>query len=48
MTGLAEIWQDLARARHHNIGFPVAVDVSFTDLLPFQGACWVGRAARCQ
>ena len=38
MTGLAQVWQDLARARHHNIGFPVAVDVSFTDLLPFQGA----------
>ena len=38
MTGLAQVWQDLARARHHNIGFPVAVDVSFTELLPFQSA----------
>ena len=38
MTGLAEVWQDLARARHRCIGFPVATDVSFTDLLPFQAA----------
>jgi histidine decarboxylase len=36
MTGLAQVWQDLARARQRCIGFPVAVDVSFTDLLPFQ------------
>jgi histidine decarboxylase len=38
MTGLADIWQDLARARHRCIGFPVAIDVSFTDLLPFHTA----------
>lgn len=36
MSGLAAVWQDLARARHRNIGFPVATDVSFTELLPFQ------------
>ena len=38
MIGLAEVWQDLARARHRCIGFPVATDVSFTELLPFQAA----------
>jgi histidine decarboxylase len=35
VTGLAQVWQDLARARQRCIGFPVATDVSFTDLLPF-------------
>jgi histidine decarboxylase len=36
VTGLAEVWPELARARRRCIGFPVATDVSFTDLLPFQ------------
>jgi histidine decarboxylase len=36
VTGLAQVWPDLARARRRCIGFPVATDVSFTDLLPFQ------------
>ena len=38
MTALDQVWRNLARARHRSIGFPVAVDVSFTDLVPFQTA----------
>jgi histidine decarboxylase len=38
VTGMAQVWPELARARRRCIGFPVATDVSFTDLLPFQAA----------
>jgi histidine decarboxylase len=38
VTGLAQVWPELARARRRSIGFPVATDVSFTDLLPFHSA----------